>query len=450
MISDELRALADNVLLTLESAGCDMSGGGERWRGTCPLCGNRDLSLNVDLSKRRLWISCWHATCSWETIHEVLGITSSDLRLQEETTGGELVRRRFDQIKFEPISFLVKDRVPLQGLTLLVGDPFAGKSTWTAMTAAGVTTGAYGKASVVAILNAEDATAITTGPRVKAAGGDLKLVEELTVRHDEYEQVLTLPDDVSKLEDWVQETGARLLILDPLMMFVSERADTNQDHGIRRALASLAMMAERRRLAVLVCAHMNKDEQKAMLYRVGGSIGIVGLARSVLFLTHDPDDEEGEDGDVRLLAHAASNWAKRAPTLRYRLEVVSWAQDGQAITTTKLVADGESEYSAEELIVSRRSREPTKTDLCEDAICQALLNGPRLSSEVKIEVARVVDCKHATIERAATELRLAQVLGSAGNGPATCWHLLSEPPQPLLKHEEEEVDSPLRARAYGG
>ena len=107
-------------------------------------------------------------------------------------------------------------------------------------------------------------------------------------------------------------------------------------------------------------------------------------------MTHDPDDEEGEGGDVRLLAHAASNWAKRAPTLRYRLEVVSWAQDGQAITTTKLVADGESEYSAEELIAPRRTRESTKTELAEDAICQALQNGPRLSSEVKA----TVDARH--------------------------------------------------------
>ena len=131
------------------------------------------------------------------------------------------MRRAFDTIKFERIHFLVEDRVPLQGLTLLVGDPFAGKSTWTAQLAAGVTTGVYGDAGVVAILNAEDATAITTGPRVKAAGGNLKLVEELTVRHNEYEQVLTLPDDVPKLEDWVQETSARLLILDPLMMFIS-------------------------------------------------------------------------------------------------------------------------------------------------------------------------------------------------------------------------------------
>jgi hypothetical protein len=315
MISDELQALADHALEVLDAAGAEMRGGGEHWRGLCPLCGKRDLSLNVDLGQRRLWLSCWHATCDWQALHEVLGLTIDDLRLREEPTGGELVRRRFDQIKFKPVQFLVPDRVPIQGSTLLVGDPFAAKSTWSAGLAADVTTGVYGDPAPVAILNAEDATEVTTGPRVKAAGGDLALVEELTVRVDEYERVLTLPDDVGKLEAWVEETGARLLILDPLMMFVSERADTNQDHGIRRALAGLAMMAERRRIAVLVCAHLNKSEQRQMLYRVGGSIGIVGLARSVLFLTHDPDDPDGEEGDQRLLARSAAITALADPAI---------------------------------------------------------------------------------------------------------------------------------------
>jgi hypothetical protein len=450
LISDELQALADHALEVLDAAGCDMRGGGEHWRGLCPLCGNRDLSLNVDLSQRRLWLSCWHSTCSWEAVHEVLGLTRSDLRLEEVSTGGELVRRRFDQIKIRPAEFLVPDRVPLQGTTLLVGDPFAAKSTWAARLAAEVTTGVYGDPAPVAILNAEDAPAITTSPRVKAAGGNLSLVEELTVRVDEYERVLTFPDDVPKLDAWVLETGAKLLILDPLMMFITERVDSNQDHGIRRALAGLMLLAERHQIAVLICAHLNKDEQKRMLYRVGGSVGIVGLARSVLFMTHDPDDPDGEEGDLRLLAHAASNWARRAPTLRYRLEVVSWLEDGRGVTTTKLVLEGESAYSAEELIRAPRHREPSKTDLAEDAICDALQAGPRLSAEVKTEVALAVECKHATIERAASELRLAQVLGSSGHSQATLWFLLNQPPHPSPKHEEEEAGTPLRARARDG
>jgi hypothetical protein len=231
------------------------------------------------------------------------------------------------------------------------------------------------------------------------------------------------------------------------MMFLTERADANKDHGVRRALASLAMMAERQRLAVLVCAHLNKDEQKQMLYRVGGSIGIVGLARSVLFLAHDPDDPDGDEGDLRLLAHAASNWAKRAPTLRYRIEVVSWVEDGERITTTKLVADGESELSAEELIAPARRKEPKKTDLAEHAICKELQDGPRLSSEVKAAAMAAAGCALMTVERAAMQLRLAQVIGRTGNTSATQWFLLSDSHHPPPEHDDERSESPLRARA---
>jgi hypothetical protein len=446
VISDELQELVDRVLATLDAAGCEMRGGGERWRGLCPLCGGRDLTLNVDLGRQRLFLDCWHATCEWQTIHEVLAIDRSDLVLATEPAGGELVRRRFDEITFKRVEFLVPDRVPLQGLTLLVGDPFATKSTWAAGLAAGVTTGAYGAPGVVAILNAEDATEITTGPRVKAAGGNLSLVEELTVRDAEYERVLTLPDDVGKLEAWVEETGARLLVLDPLMMFISERADTNQDHGIRRALASLAMLAERRSMAVLVCAHLNKDEQKRMLYRVGGSIGIVGLARSMLFMTHDPDDPGGDEGNMRLLAHAASNWSARAATLRYRLDVVAWEEDsGELITTTKLELVGVCEYSAEQLIAPTRSREPSKVELAEDAICEALQNGPRFSNEVKAEVLAAVECSVATLQRAAGGLHFTHVITSEGGGPATVWRLLTQPSQSPPR-DDEKVGSSLGAR----
>ena len=437
---DKLLELADQVLEHLSRAGSDLrERGPERWRGACPLCGDDTLELKVDLSEDRWFLGCWHATCTTELILESIGLTWDDLRLDREASGGELVRRRFDQVKFRPVEFLVGGLIPVQAVTCLVGDPFAAKSTLAAYYAAGVTRGEYGEPATVAILNAEDAAEVSTGPRLRAADADLARVEELTISTGEYERIITLPDDVPKLETWVIETGARLLVLDPLMMFISEQADTNKDHGIRRALAGLAMMAERRNLAVLVAAHLNKDEAKRMLYRVGGSVGLVGLARSVLFLTHDPDDPDGETGNLRLLAHAASNWGERSTTLRYRIEEVSWEEDGQQIRTSKVVPDGESDLTAEQLIAPHRSREPSKVELAEDAICEALEAGPRLSSEVKTTVSQAVDCRHATIERAATELRLAQVLGSSGSGPATRWFLLTEPPQPPPKREEEEV-----------
>ena len=269
--------------------------------------------------------------------------------------GGELRRRPLHLERFEPDRFLVPERVPLQAVTLLVRDPGLGKSTWTCGVAAAASRGVFGAATTVAMINAEDSLRNVIGPRVHAAGGDLERVEGLTIDDGEYERVITLPDDVDRLEAFVAETGARLLIIDPLMAFLTDKADANRDHSIRRALANLALMAERHEVAVIVAAHLNKDEQKSLLYRVGGSVGLVGAARSILLFAADPDDPDGTTGKLRLLAHAKSNWGTRAGTLRYRQEMFSFvSDDGEVITTVRLAEFGASELAAEDLVGRRK------------------------------------------------------------------------------------------------
>jgi hypothetical protein len=337
----------------------------------------------------------------------------------EDAPLARLVRRPLDTIQFEPVRFLMPGRVPLQAVTLLVGDPGLGKSTWTCLLAAGATRGMFGDPTTVAVINAEDSLKAVIGPRMQAAGADLARVEALSTDHGDYERLVTLPDDVQALEEFVVETGARLVILDPLMAFLTDRADANQDHSVRRALGELAQTAERHDVAIVVCAHLNKDEQKSLMYRVGGSIGLVGAARSILLFAHDPDDEER--GPVRLVAHAKSNWAQLAATLRYEIEQESFLVGEDIIETSRLVARGESDLSAEQLV--GKHKEPSKLDEAMGAIKAALTGGARLASEVRLEVQQAVDCGSRTIARAAEELRAKGMLASEGGTSAAIWQL---------------------------
>ena len=106
---------------------------------------------------------------------------------------------------------------------------------------------------------------------------------------------------------------------------------------LRRALGPLQYLAQRTGLAVLVVAHLNKSVGTGALYRVAGSIGLVGAARSVLFFARDPDDE-----NARLLAHTGN--LKPAPVLRYRIEEVKLGieDDGPPIEIPRLVLAGEA------------------------------------------------------------------------------------------------------------
>jgi hypothetical protein len=163
-----------------------------------------------------------------------------------------------------------------------------------------------------------------------------------------------------------------------------------------------------------------------VLYRVGGTIGLVALARSLLLLAHDPDDPEGTYGDQRVLAHAGSNWARLAKTQRYRIEEVLLEEEGETITTTRLVYEGESDLEAEELV--GKQSPPNKTERAAAAILDELDGGERPSRDVKAAVMKAISCGLDTVDRAATDLRVHGALASSGSGPATTWSLLGKPP----------------------
>jgi hypothetical protein len=443
-----LEGIRELLLDRLAAVGVDdmrPSGDGEVCRGSCPVCNKADrFKIGPYKDDHGYWVKCY-AHCPKQKVLTALELGWRDLLIDsEEQDVPALVRRKFSEIKFEPVRFLVPERVPRQGITALVGDPFAGKSTWAALAAARTSRGVYGEAKAVAYINAEDSAKTISGPRLKQAGAELERVETLTVNVEGAEQMITLPDNVDLLEAFVVETGAGLIVLDPLNAFLVEKTDSHNDHSVRRALAGLSMMAERQDVAVLVNMHLNKDQQQQVLYRVGGTIGFVGLARSVLLFAHDPDDPDGPDGDRRLLAHVGSNWAGIASTLRYVRKTACWQEGLETIEASYLVPDGESDYKAKDL-VGRREKEPTKQGQAEDAICEALADGPRLSSAVKAEVMLKLSCKHATVERAATELRFSGVLTSSGHGSATYWRLATEQaPHSSPRDEEEEVQEAKR------
>jgi hypothetical protein len=103
-------------------------------------------------------------------------------------------------------------------------------------------------------------------------------------------------------------------VIDPLMAFLSGDVNSHRDQDVRRALAPLAKLAEETGTAVVVVRHLNKGSGDNPLYRGGGSIGIVGAARSALLVAQHPEDE-----GRRVLASLKSNLAKPAPSLAFML-----------------------------------------------------------------------------------------------------------------------------------
>jgi hypothetical protein len=233
----------------------------------------------------------------------------------------EQVGRLLDSVKPERIAWLWQGRIPLGKLTLIDGDPGTGKSALATDLAARASTGrpfpdgSPCERGGVVLLSAEDGLADTIRPRLEAAGADLGRVLSLaTVSDSEGERLLSIPEDIDIIRRGIERVDARLVVVDPLMAFLSGDVNSHRDQDVRKALAPLAKLAEETGAAIVVVRHLNKTTGGSPLYRGGGSIGIVGQARSALLVAKHPEDDQR-----RVLAPVKSNLAAPAPSLVYAL-----------------------------------------------------------------------------------------------------------------------------------
>ena len=256
-------------------------------------------------------------------------------------------------VKRERVAWLWPERIPRGSVTLLVGDPGLGKSTLALELVARLTRGELpGGPAWAMVATAEDHLATTVRPRLEAAQADLERVGFVVMDRDEAEDALRLPDDVGELEAAVEEVQAGLVVVDPIMAHLSGTVDAWKDQHVRSAIAPLHRLAERQGCAVVAIAHLTKGHSADPLRRTGGSIGLPAAARSALLLARDPDDEEGEQGSRRVLAHWKCNVAPLAPSLAYEIRpvLIPARDDDPEVETSRIVEVGESGYAGRDLL----------------------------------------------------------------------------------------------------
>jgi hypothetical protein len=281
-------------------------------------------------------------------------------------------------VESRPVEWLWPGWVPLGKLTVLDGDPGVGKSTLMFDLAArpsrdGVMAeGSVGPVAASVILSAEDGEEDTIRPRLAAAGGVMDRLFTLpTVTGDDGEErPPEVPLDLPALDAAVVEHNARLLVIDPLMAFLT-RTDASRDQAVRRALHRLARLAQRRRCAVVCLRHLSKAGGDKAVYRGGGSIGIVAAARSALLAAADPDD-----ASMRVLAATKCNLTLPPRPLRFRLET----QGG----VCRVTWHGEADYTPDDLVrrlskseLAKRAEERTRLQEAVEFLRELLADGPK-------------------------------------------------------------------------
>jgi hypothetical protein len=216
----------------------------------------------------------------------------------------------------------------------------------------------------------------------------------------------SFPSCAAALEQVIREKKAALVVIDPLSAFFDTGIQTNNDASVRQALAPLSEVAQRTGAAILLIRHLNKDTSKVALYRGGGSIGIIGAARSAMVVAHDPDDPKR-----RILAHTKLNLGEfPEKALAYRVV------HDDVNNCAHITWEGEVNYTADDLLSAGKGE--GKLEAAKKWLEVYLATGPRESGQVAND-GKVDGHSWGTLMRASKDLDVckSKALGGGQKAP---------------------------------
>ena len=223
---------------------------------------------------------------------------------------------RMSDIETEQVQWLWYPFIPYGKITIIQGDPGEGKTSFVLAMIALLTTGkplpedkTVAEPIRVIYQSAEDGLADTIKPRLEASGADCSRILVI----DESVKELTLCDE--RLEQAVQETGAKLIVLDPLQAYLGGNVDMHRANEVRPVFKRLCAIADRTGCAIILIGHMNKAQGLKSSYRGLGSIDFHAAARSVLLVGRLKSEPS-----VRVVAHDKSNLAPEGKSIAFSLD----------------------------------------------------------------------------------------------------------------------------------
>ena len=227
---------------------------------------------------------------------------------------------------------------------------------------------------------AEDGLADTVKPRLEKAGADCTRISVI----DESDKSLSMVDE--RLEEALQRTNAKLLILDPIQAYLGGGMDMNRANEARDMTKRLGVLAEKYKCAIVLIGHMNKAAGNKAAYRGMGSIDFYAVARSVLLVGRI----EGEP-ELRALVQIKNNLAAFGHSKAFRLSEngFDWI--------------GDYEITADE-VLGGIAPKTNKTEQAKELLRELAKEKSMLPSNEIIELAKQENISKRTLENAKKEL----------------------------------------------
>jgi hypothetical protein len=343
-----------------------------------------------------------------------------------------LVVSRGDEIEIENLSFVWKNVLARGVHTALAGEGGGGKSQVTYNIAAAITRGgrlpdgSKAPQGNVVILNAEDSTKTMFGPRLLAAGADMKFVYKVqaVAATDGPDTKFSLQNDLEKLKAFCEEIGnVVLVIIDPASSYMGGTLDGRQNTQVRAVLDPISKLAEDCDFAVLSVTHFNKGTAVKAIHRVMDSAAFVTAPRAVWAVFSHPDNGIGSDNMfsrkmsfVQLKTNIAP---PGLPGWTYHMEMVTAgkSKSGERVEATRIVWDGVGDMTADQIVAAENEKASPRTDAAMAFLRRVLDSGPMLADDVKAQCAAEAICSEHTLLNAKRRLRVV----ASNNGTGTPW-----------------------------
>ena len=280
-----------------------------------------------------------------------------------------------EDVVSKEVEWLWYPYIPYGKITIIEGEPGEGKTTLVLKLAAALSRGLplpcdddkeYEPIHII-YQTAEDGIEDTIKPRLEKAGADCSMIRVI----DETDKELSMTDD--RLEQAIIETGARLIILDPIQAYIGATVDMHRANEIRPVLKHLGIIAEKHNCAIILIGHMNKASGSKSTYRGLGSIDIQATARSVLLVARLRDKP-----NIRIMAHDKSSLAPAGDAIGFEM-----TEDNG------MVCIGPYDITIDELLSGNEGRGKKKLDIAENFIKEYFGSNKVIpSNEIMMEAAK--------------------------------------------------------------
>ncbi len=295
----------------------------------------------------------------------------------------------------EDVSWLWQPYIPYNKVTLMEGDPGAGKTYLLLTICAAVTQGFFlpdqdgrvkpadpPRAGNVLYITAEDGLGDTIYPRAEALGANL---DRLIVLEDATYFSLTNPQP---LHEAITKYAARLVVIDPLTAFLGADMDMNRTNEVRPFMQALGMMASDHACAVLASRHWTKAVGGRAKYRGQGNIDFFAAARSVLVVGESPEEES-----LRIVAQSKNSLGDYGRSLVFQ------------IRDTGLFWAGTSELTADDISQMQPNKRKHQRQTAMEWLKDYLHDGPQPAVAITA-AASAVGIAARTLDRAKEHLRI--------------------------------------------